>query len=69
MNHIKRKTEQLRKLIAKRDEINYEINDLRSEIRASLGLGRHDGVTVYSVNETRVKAHFRKGFKAVRVNR
>jgi len=67
--NIKRKTETLRSLISKRDDLNEEIASLRNEIRAELGLGSHDGVTVYSVKETRVKSHWRRGFKAVRVKR
>ena len=67
--NIKQKTETLRSLIAKRDDLNHLIASLRYDIRCELGLGSHDGVTVYSVKETRVKSHWRRGFKAVRVKR
>lgn len=31
--------------------------------------GRHNGYTVYQVKQTRVKAHIRKAFRAVRLHK
>ena len=39
------------------------------EVLRSFGAGRYDGATVYEVKGHQVRAHYRNGYTAVRVNR
>lgn len=56
----------IRHLRNKASALIAEADALLAKLRANLGLGKHDGATVYQVSPTRVKAHTRRGYRAVR---
>ena len=64
--NIHQTADRIRNLNAKAARLLAEADDLRAYLRTNLGLGTHDGATVYKVNPTRVKAHTRRGYTAVR---
>lgn len=63
---IAQTSNRIRNLHAKAASLIAEADALRATLRASLGLGKHDGATVYTVKPTRVKAHTRRGYTALR---
>ena len=64
--NIHQTADRIRNLHAKAARLLAEADDLRKYLRTHLGLGTHDGATVYKVNPTRVMAHTRRGYTAVR---
>lgn len=63
---IHQTADRIRKLHEKAARLLAEADDLRKYLRAHLGLGRHGGVTVYKVRQTRIRAHTRRGYTATR---
>lgn len=59
-------TDRIRNLNSKAADLIAEADALRATLRSNLGLGKHEGATVYKVNPTRVKAHTRRGYTALR---
>ena len=59
-------TDRIRYLEGRAAQLIAEAAELRAKLRANLGLGNHEGATVYQVKPARVKAHTRRGFTAVR---
>lgn len=64
--NIHQTADRIRNLHAKAARLLAEADDLRKYLRTHLGLGKHDGATIYKVNPTRVKAHTRRGYTALR---
>lgn len=64
--HIAQTSNRIRNLNAKAARLLAEADDLRKYLRTHLGFGSHEGATVYQVKPTRVKAHTRRGYTAVR---
>ena len=64
--NIQQTAQRIRNLNAKAARLIEEADSLRAYLRNSLGLGSHDGATIYKVNPTRVKAHTRRGYTALR---
>lgn len=63
---IAQTSNRIRNLNAKAARLLEEADSLRAYLRHNLGLGKHEEATVYKVKPTRVKAHTRRGYTAVR---
>lgn len=59
-------TDRIRYLHDKAASLIDEADALRAKLRHNLGLGKHDGATVYKVKPVMVKSYTRRGFTAVR---
>lgn len=58
----------LNKMIASMKRMEEQEAAWRNRIKEQLPPGKYDGVTVYTVPETTVRKHVRKGYTAVRRN-
>jgi len=58
--------DRIRYLTDKAASLLSEADDLRAKLRANLGLGKHDGATIYKVKRLKVKSYTRRGYTAVR---
>ena len=63
--NIHQTADRIRNLHAKAARLLAEADDLHKYLRTHLGLGTHDGATVYNANPTRVKSYTRRGYTAV----
>jgi hypothetical protein len=45
-----------------------EIGAIKDDIKSRVADGQHNGVTAYTVCETYVKRHLRRGYRAVRID-
>lgn len=59
-------TDRIRYLHDKAASLIAEADALRAKLRHNLGLGKHDGATVYKVGERKVQGYTRRGYTAVR---
>ena len=55
----------IRTLKAKAQAMLNDAERMKEEIRNAFGLGVHDGVTVFKVRATKVRAHTRRGYIGV----
>ena len=67
MNSIQQLNRRYRLLSSKKDAIEQELHAIRTKVRNMIGV--EAGFTVYNVRATRVRAHERVGFRAVRARR